>query len=80
MLAAKCLALGLELTCAALSKIEAQLRCVSDSELLTLAKALKVELKELYPGGGGEGRCSIPPGRTPAVSTGPLNNDSQQAG
>ena len=43
--------LGLELTCAALSKIEAQLRCVSDARLLILAKALKMELKELFPAG-----------------------------
>jgi len=50
MFAAKCSVMGLELTRVTLAKIETQLRCVSDSELWTLAKALKVELKELYPG------------------------------
>jgi transcriptional regulator with XRE-family HTH domain len=51
MFAARCSVLGLELTRATLSKIEAQLRCVSDVELRMLAKALKVEIKDLYPGG-----------------------------
>lgn len=51
MFAAKCTVMGIELTRATLSKIEAQLRCVSDLELRVLAKALKVEIKELYPGG-----------------------------
>jgi len=50
MFAAKCSVMGFELTRVTLAKIETQLRCVSDSELWTLAKALKVELKELYPG------------------------------
>lgn len=51
LFAAKCTVMGLELTRATLSKIEAQLRCVSDVELRMLAKILKVEIKELYPGG-----------------------------
>ncbi len=36
---------------ATLSKIEAQLRCVSDAELLIPTKALKMELKELFQNG-----------------------------
>ena len=50
MLAAKCSVLGLELTRATLSKIEARLRCVTDAEFVVLAKALKVEMKELFAG------------------------------
>lgn len=51
MLAAKCSVLGLELSRDTLAKIESQMRCVSDVELKMLAKALKVEIKDLYPGG-----------------------------
>ncbi len=36
---------------AAISRIESQLRCVRDIELLLLARALKVEVSELF------GRC-----------------------
>jgi transcriptional regulator with XRE-family HTH domain len=49
MFAARCSVLGLELSRATLSKIEAQLRCVSDSELMILAEALRVEVRELLP-------------------------------
>ena len=49
MFAARCTVLGLELSRATLSKIEAQLRCVTDSELMTLADALKVEVPTLLP-------------------------------
>jgi len=49
VLAARCEVLGLEMSRATLSKIEAQLRCVTDSELQMLAKALKVPLQKLYP-------------------------------
>lgn len=48
-LAARCGVLGWDLSRATLSKIEAQLRCVTDSELETLAKALRVEIASLYP-------------------------------
>jgi hypothetical protein len=41
--------LGWDLSRATLSKIEAQLRCVTDGELEILAKALKVEIAELFP-------------------------------
>jgi len=50
-LAARCGVLGWDLSRATLSKIEAQLRCVTDIELEVLAKALKVELVNLYPKG-----------------------------
>jgi DNA-binding XRE family transcriptional regulator len=51
MFAARCSVLGLELSRATLSKIEAQLRCVTDFELVTLAQALRVEIKALVPAG-----------------------------
>jgi transcriptional regulator with XRE-family HTH domain len=47
MFAARCSVLGLELSRATLSKIEAQLRCVVDFELVVLAQALKVEVPAL---------------------------------
>jgi len=49
MLAARCEVLGLDMSRGTLSKIEAQLRCVTDAELQTLAKALKVPIQKLYP-------------------------------
>ena len=49
MLAARCSVRGLDLSRATLSKVEAQLRCVTDSELLVFAVALDVEVKSLYP-------------------------------
>jgi len=49
MLAARCAVRGLDLSRATLSKVEAQLRCVTDSELLVFAAALGVGLKALYP-------------------------------
>jgi len=48
-LAARCGVLGWDLSRATLSKIEAQLRCVTDAELRILAQALKVGLDDLYP-------------------------------
>jgi transcriptional regulator with XRE-family HTH domain len=51
MFAARCSILGLELTRATLSKIEAQIRCVTDYELMILAQALKVEITALMPSG-----------------------------
>jgi len=48
-LAARCGVLGWDLSRATLSKIEAQLRCVTDIELDILARALKVEIAHLYP-------------------------------
>ena len=48
-LAARCGMLGWDLSRATLSKIEAQLRCVTDVELEVIARALKVEISALYP-------------------------------
>ena len=49
LFAARCSVLGLELSRGTLSKIEAQLRCVTDSELVVLARALKVDVNALLP-------------------------------
>jgi transcriptional regulator with XRE-family HTH domain len=49
MFAARCSLLGWDLSRATLSKIEAQLRCVTDSELVILAKALKTDVNLLLP-------------------------------
>ncbi|MBI3886246.1 MAG: helix-turn-helix transcriptional regulator [Opitutae bacterium] len=48
-LAAKCNVLGWDLSRGTLAKIEAGVRCVTDAELFVLAKALKLELRDLYP-------------------------------
>ena len=48
-LAARCGVLGWDLSRGTLSKIEAQLRCVTDTELRVLADDLKVGLDDLYP-------------------------------
>jgi hypothetical protein len=52
MLAARCGVLGWDLSRATLSKIEAQLRCVTDKELKVLAEALRVGVERMYPGRG----------------------------
>ena len=49
MFAARCSVRGLELSRATLSKVEAQLRCVTDQELAIFAEALGVDIKALYP-------------------------------
>ncbi len=49
MLAARCARFGWDLSRATLSKVEAQIRCVTDSELLVIARALGVLLEKLYP-------------------------------
>jgi transcriptional regulator with XRE-family HTH domain len=49
MFAARCTLHGWDLSRGTLSKIEAQLRCVTDAELVILARALKVEATELLP-------------------------------
>lgn len=49
MLAARCGALGWDVSRSTLSKVEAQLRCVTDHELWYLARALHVPLESLYP-------------------------------
>jgi len=47
--AARCTVQGWDLSRATLSKIEAQLRCVTDAELVKLAKALDVDVRALLP-------------------------------
>ena len=46
-LAARCQLKGFDISRGTLSQIEAQLRCVVDSELLLLAKVLRVSTDEL---------------------------------
>jgi len=46
-LAARCQLKGFDISRGTLSQIEAQLRCVVDSELLLLARVLKVSTDEL---------------------------------
>ena len=48
-LAAKCGLLGWDLSRSTLAKIEAQVRCINDQELLVLSKALKVTVNDLFP-------------------------------
>jgi len=48
-LAARCGVLGWDISRGTLAKIEAQVRKVTDTELLLLAKALKVPVGELFP-------------------------------
>jgi transcriptional regulator with XRE-family HTH domain len=48
-LAARCQRIGFDLSRGTLSKIEAGLRCVTDRELVDLATALNVEIRQLYP-------------------------------
>jgi transcriptional regulator with XRE-family HTH domain len=49
MFAARCSVRGWDLSRATLSKVEAQLRCVTDAELVVLANALKVDVGALLP-------------------------------
>jgi transcriptional regulator with XRE-family HTH domain len=49
MFAARCARYGWDISRSMLSKIEAQLRHVTDWELLVIAKTLSVPLEELYP-------------------------------
>ena len=50
-LSARCQRQGLDISRGTLAKIEAGVRCVSDSELLLLAKALEVSVSDLFPKG-----------------------------
>ena len=47
--AARCTVRGLELSRTTLSKIEAQLRCVTDDELVIIAEAIGIPLQGLFP-------------------------------
>lgn len=49
--AARCQLRGLDISRGTLSQIEAQLRCVTDDELLALARILKVSTDSLFPAG-----------------------------
>jgi hypothetical protein len=49
MLAARCARAGWDIGENTISKIEAQVRCVTDSEIVFLAQALKVREQELFP-------------------------------
>lgn len=48
-LATQCQLNGLDISRGTLSQIEAQLRCVTDDELLVLARVLKVSTDSLFP-------------------------------
>jgi transcriptional regulator with XRE-family HTH domain len=47
--AARCQLNGLDISRGTLSQIEAQLRCVTDDELLALARALGISIETLFP-------------------------------
>ena len=49
MLSARCEARGLILSRSTLAKIEIQVRCLTDTELLMLAEVLRVKVKEFFP-------------------------------
>jgi transcriptional regulator with XRE-family HTH domain len=49
MISARCEASGLTLSRETLSKIEAQVRCLTDIELLTIAAVLRIKVKEFFP-------------------------------
>lgn len=49
MLSARCTQAGWDIGENTISKIEAQVRCVTDSEITILARALKVKEQELFP-------------------------------
>ncbi len=49
--AARCQLKGLDISRGTLSQIEAQLRCVTDDELLILARALETTPDALFPAG-----------------------------
>lgn len=53
-LAARCGMLGWDVGENVITKIETQIRCVVDIELLCLAKALRVDPAELLPGGSAQ--------------------------
>jgi transcriptional regulator with XRE-family HTH domain len=51
-LAARCGALGWDITENTVTKIETQLRCVTDRELVLIARALRAKLRDLFQGNG----------------------------
>ena len=48
-LAAKCQLIGWDISREGIAKIESRVRCVSDIEILKLAKALRVHFSVLFP-------------------------------
>lgn len=51
MLTARCARIGWNIGDSLIAKIEAQIRCVTDMELIYLAKALGVDVQEFFPPG-----------------------------
>ena len=51
-LAARCGALGWDASENTITKIETQLRCVTDRELVLIARALRTKLRHLFEGNG----------------------------
>jgi transcriptional regulator with XRE-family HTH domain len=49
MLTARCSRVGWDISENIIAKVEAQIRCVTDRELLFISQALRVELSELFP-------------------------------
>jgi len=49
LFSARCARFGWDMSRQALSKIEAQVRCVTDRELIVIARALRVPIGDLFP-------------------------------
>jgi transcriptional regulator with XRE-family HTH domain len=49
MLTARCARAGWDVAENTIAKIEAQIRCVTDSEIIYVAKALRVPVQSLFP-------------------------------
>ena len=49
MLTARCCRVGWDIGENTIAKIEAQIRCVTDTEIVFLAKALRVPVREIFP-------------------------------
>ena len=49
MLTARCNRIGWDIGESTIAKIEAQIRCVADRELMYLARALKVRIGDMFP-------------------------------
>ena len=56
--AAQCQLHGLDISRGTLSQIEAQLRCVTDDELLALSRVLKISTDGLFPAGAKKSKKS----------------------
>jgi hypothetical protein len=49
MLTARCSSVGWDVGENTIAKIEAQIRCVTDTEITFLAKALRVKVQDIFP-------------------------------